>query len=150
MSKPLHDAYCFASGFEIKPTIAHQRAWFEFEKAGFNVEDLRLVIKYLKREISRGNRRDGSLKFSNLIGLGETAADRANFFAEDLALARQAFRTPAPTTAMQTQKTGDITRTVEVLVSADPVKIDRDMTDPFIQELERRKAHRAAKGTKQQ
>lgn len=65
--KQLHQAYCQLTGFELSMAYDRERFWYEYLKAGFNQEDLRLVLIHLKRGIRAKERNPGCLKFSNLI-----------------------------------------------------------------------------------
>jgi hypothetical protein len=84
--KPLHDEYCARTGMDIAMNFTRERVWREW--LGFNrdkpftLDDLKLVIAYLRTKIRTGDRNEGALKFSNIIG-------SPDFFEEDLALARQ-------------------------------------------------------------
>lgn len=78
----LHRTYCAASGMEIRADYMRIRGWHDFLKAGFTRADLVLVIAYLKKEIPKGSRNPGALKFSNLVL-------QLDHFEEDLALAKK-------------------------------------------------------------
>lgn len=78
----LHAEYCHLTGQEISLRFDRERAWYEWEKAGFGQDDLRAVILHLKREIRDGKRNLGALKLSNIL-----QPDR---FEEDLGVARLA------------------------------------------------------------
>ena len=88
----LHAEYCTRTGFEIELNYARERQWGEWLSwrpgKPFTVEDLRRVIAYIRQGIHKGERNDGALKFSNLIG----SPDR---FEADLGLALKAIKTPA-------------------------------------------------------
>lgn len=62
-----------------------ERLWFDWLKAGYNGNDLRDVVRYIRRQISMGKRNEGALKLSNLFARSESGFLR---FDEDLALAR--------------------------------------------------------------
>ncbi len=82
--RSLHACYCEWSGHST-PYVTCERRWWEFEKAGFDKEDLRLVIEHVKRINSK---RDAgfrlSLRFDKVVGdlermgdlLGEARADK--------------------------------------------------------------------------
>ena len=82
--RSLHACYCEWSGHST-PYVTCERRWWEFEKAGFDKEDLRLVIEHVKRLNSK---RDAgfrlSLRFDKVVGdlermgdlLGEARADK--------------------------------------------------------------------------
>jgi hypothetical protein len=57
-----------------------ERLWYEFLRAGFTLEDLAHVVRYLQKEIRHTRRNVGALKLSNLLQL-----DR---FEEDLNISR--------------------------------------------------------------
>jgi hypothetical protein len=84
--KSLHDEYCSRTGMDIAFNMTRERVWQEWmafnKEKPFTLDDLKTVIAYLRSKIRTGNRNDGALKFSNLIG-------SPDFFEEDLALARQ-------------------------------------------------------------
>lgn len=91
----LHKEFCQETGMELRLGLgeySRERAWHEFHKAGFTAEDLRLVIRHLKKKIKDKERNPGALKFSNLI-------ERPEAFEEELGLAKAEQRNakPAPT-----------------------------------------------------
>lgn len=103
----LHELYRTATGHELRLDIHRQRAWHEWLGYGHTRADLALVAGYLRREIAKGNRNPGALKFSNLIL-------RPDLFEEDLALARAAANIrPRPPATTKVERTGDTTRLVE-------------------------------------
>ncbi|HOC56631.1 MAG TPA: hypothetical protein PKI20_13495 [Verrucomicrobiota bacterium] len=79
--RALHSAYVLHSGLAIGLDMYRERVWFEWLRRGFTLEDLKLVIRYLRAGIRDGQRNRGALRFSNLIA----QPDR---FEEDLAEAR--------------------------------------------------------------
>lgn len=62
-----------------------EKLWFDWLKAGYNGNDLRDVIRYLRRQIALGKRNEGALKLCNLIAPGELGYVG---FDQDLCLAR--------------------------------------------------------------
>ncbi len=62
-----------------------ERLWWGWLQAGYNGNDLRDVIRYIRRQISFGKRNEGALKLSNLIAPGELGFVG---FDQDLGLAR--------------------------------------------------------------
>jgi len=76
----LHRHYCEKLQQPVHLRYHWQRLWMEWIKAGFSLDDLRLVLRYLMREYRAGRRNPGALKLSNLLQI-----DR---FEEDLILAR--------------------------------------------------------------
>ncbi len=66
-----------------------ERSWYEFAKAKFTAEDLRLVITHLKQGIKRNQRHSGCLKFSNLI-------ECLNYFEEEVCEAKAHLRGNRP------------------------------------------------------
>lgn len=68
----------------IRLTPEIERLWLQFFKAGYNGKDLAKVIKYLRSEINRGKRNNGSLSLSSLLRPDEAGVLR---FAIDLGLA---------------------------------------------------------------
>jgi hypothetical protein len=106
----LHSAYCKATGFDLPMRMGRDRVWFDFEKAGFTVDDLQLVIRWIRQQA--GIRGSGytisSLRFSTLLQL--------DYFEEKLLLARQAFgrRPRQPATVLAEQRVGEISRQIEV------------------------------------
>ena len=76
----VHALYCQWTGQRVGLGFDRERGWFELLRAGYTVEDLRRVVRYLQREIREGRRNVGALKLSNLLQL-----DR---FEEDLNISR--------------------------------------------------------------
>lgn len=106
----LHDAYCRLTGQEGLPLRYDRLSWWHnWCAAGFTLDDLKLVVRYLKKGIADGKRNQGALKFSNLI----IQVDR---FEEDLFEARRVLkvRPPQPSHVTVEQRVGDVRRMVEV------------------------------------
>lgn len=83
-----HQLYCQLTGQRLTMRFDRQRQWFELLRAGFTLQQIRRVIRYLQREIREGRRNVGALKLSNLLQL-----DR---FEEDLAISSVALEPPPP------------------------------------------------------
>lgn len=93
--EPLHDEYCrLAVGGGVRLTLERHYYWSLFMSRGFTIEDLRLVMTYLKGQIRDGKRNPGCLKWCNLI-------QNVDGFEEELSLARAASRIPKPTPKAQ-------------------------------------------------
>jgi hypothetical protein len=75
-----HQLYCQRTGQTLPLRFDRERLWYEFLRAGFTLEDLGQVIRYLQKEIRHTRRNVGALKLSNLLQL-----DR---FEEDLQISR--------------------------------------------------------------
>jgi hypothetical protein len=71
--------------------LDRERLWYEFLRAGFTLEDLALVVRYLQKEIRHTRRNVGALKLSNLLQL-----DR---FEEDLNISHVRLAPPLPAPA---------------------------------------------------
>lgn len=117
----LHALYCELTaqqGFSLR--FGRDRVWWDWLQYGWGEDELRLVVRYLRKGIAEGKRNQGALKFSNLIG----QPDR---FEEDLLEARRVLnaRPRKPSTIVTTQRTGDgALRMVEV-----PRPTDDDLVD---------------------
>lgn len=83
--KQLHVEYCSRTGFEILLNMARENTWkdwlFYNREQPFTVEDLKLVIAFLRSKIRANERNEGSLRFRNLIG-------NPDYFEEDLEQAK--------------------------------------------------------------
>jgi hypothetical protein len=82
-----HQLYGQLTGQSLRLAFDRERLWYELLRAGYGLEDLRVVITYLQREIRAGRRNVGALKLSNLL-----QPDR---FEEDLQISRVRLR-PSP------------------------------------------------------
>lgn len=82
-----HALYQQLTGQNLCLRFDRERLWFEWWRAGFQLHDLRRVIRYLQREIRESRRNVGALKLSNLLQL-----DR---FEEDLAISQVRLYSPA-------------------------------------------------------
>ncbi len=82
-----HRLYGQLTGQSLTLRFDRERLWYEFFRAGFTLEDLSQVIRYLQKEIRHTRRNVGALKLSNLLQL-----DR---FEEDLHISRVRLA-PAP------------------------------------------------------
>jgi hypothetical protein len=83
-----HQLYCQWTGQKLSLRFDRERLWYEFLRAGFNLEDLAQVVRYLQKEIRHTRRNVGALKLSNLLQL-----DR---FEEDLNISRLRLAPPPP------------------------------------------------------
>jgi len=81
-----HQLYGQLTGQSLRLAFDRERLWYELLRAGYGLEDLRVVITYLQREIRAGRRNVGALKLSNLL-----QPDR---FEEDLQISRVRLRPP--------------------------------------------------------
>ena len=96
-----HQLYCQLTGQTLRLAFDRERLWFELLRAGYSLDDLRRVIRYLQREVQAQRRNVGALKLSNLL-----QPDR---FEEDLnirrvrlePLPRPPTNTPAPLSDQQ-------------------------------------------------
>lgn len=75
-----HRLYCHWTGQTLSLRFDRERLWYEFFHAGFTLQDLAQVVRYLQKEIRHTRRNVGALKLSNLLQL-----DR---FDEDLSISR--------------------------------------------------------------
>lgn len=87
-------AYCRLTGFALshRGVFDHRtRAWYEFIRAGYSIDDLSTVILWLKKGVREGKRNLGSMRFSSLV-------ERPDLFGEELAMAKAEKRNvkPAP------------------------------------------------------
>lgn len=89
-----HELYGRLTGQRLSLRFDRERAWFEFLKTGYTLEDLRRVITYLQKEIRAGRRNVGALKLSNLLQI-----DR---FEEDWNISRVRLAPPQPQPAAPT------------------------------------------------
>ena len=87
-----HRLYCQLTGQNLRLGFDRERMWYELLRTGYSLEELRVVVTYLQREIRAQRRNVGSLKLSNLL-----QPDR---FEEDLQISRVRLRPPpsAPAT----------------------------------------------------
>jgi hypothetical protein len=76
----VHQLYSQLTGQRLTLRFDRERLWYEFLHAGFTLEDLAQVVRYLQKEIRHTRRNVGALKLSNLLQL-----DR---FEEDLNISR--------------------------------------------------------------
>ena len=83
-----HELYCHLTGQKLTLRFDRERLWYEFLRAGFGAEELKIVVTYLQKEIRASRRNVGALKLSNLLQL-----DR---FEEDLNISKVRLRPSAP------------------------------------------------------
>lgn len=91
--RQLHAHYSQLTGQTLSLGFDRERLWFEYLRAGFTLQQLTQVIRYLQKEIRHQRRNVGALKLSNLLQL-----DR---FEEDLNISQvrlhnQPARVPSP------------------------------------------------------
>lgn len=83
-----HRLYCQWTGQQLPLRFDRERLWYEFLRAGFTLEDLAQVIRYLQKEIRHTRRNVGALKLSNLLQL--------DHFEEDLNISHVRLAPPPP------------------------------------------------------
>jgi len=83
-----HQLYCQWTGQTLPLRFDRERLWYEFLRAGFTLEDLGQVLRYLQKEIRHSRRNVGALKLSNLLQLDS--------FEEDLQISRVRLASPPP------------------------------------------------------
>jgi hypothetical protein len=91
-----HTLYCQLTGQSLRLGYDRERMWFEVLRTGYSLEDVRVVITYLQREIRAERRNVGALKLSNLL-----QPDR---FEEDLQISRVRLRPQAPSPPLPTAR----------------------------------------------
>ena len=82
-----HAVYCNITDRALLMTSRHLWAWEIWKAKGFTEDDLRLVVRHIKNLIKLNRRRPESFRFHLLV-------EDTDRFAEDLAEARAAARTP--------------------------------------------------------
>lgn len=70
-----HELYCQLTGQQLTLRFDRERLWFEFLRAGFSAQDLKIVVAYLQKEIRASRRNVGALKLSNLLQLDRFEED---------------------------------------------------------------------------
>lgn len=80
----IHRWYC-DNVMSVRITPEVERLWFEWFKKGYTGEDLRAVIRYLRKEINTRSRNKGALTLGCLLG---TTPEGIYRFDTDLGLAR--------------------------------------------------------------
>jgi hypothetical protein len=82
----IHQLYCQLTAQTLSLRFDRERLWYDFLKAGFSADQLKLVVAYLQKEVRAARRNVGALKLSNLLQL-----DR---FEEDLNISNVRLRSP--------------------------------------------------------
>jgi len=70
-----HELYCQLTGQKLTLGFDRERLWFEFLRAGFHADELKIVVSYLQKEIRAARRNVGALKLSNLLQLDRFEED---------------------------------------------------------------------------
>jgi hypothetical protein len=83
----LHSIYQMLTGLSVPLSVGMHYAWGCWLLKGWNEDDLRLTIEFLRRKIKAGRKTLACFRFSSFIG-------NTDFFAEDLAEARALARNP--------------------------------------------------------
>jgi len=73
--RQLHAQYSQLTGQTLSLGFDRERLWFEYLRAGFTLEQLSQVIRYLQKEIRQQRRNVGALKLSNLLQLDRFEED---------------------------------------------------------------------------
>lgn len=93
----LHAHYAQLTGQNLSLGFDRERLWFEYLRAGFTLDQLTQVVRYLQKEIRHQRRNVGALKLSNLLQL-----DR---FEEDLNISQVRLRSPLVSATAPSPKT---------------------------------------------
>lgn len=80
----LNDCYIRESGMESKPFLSKEFAWGNWSKHGFTENDLVQVLRYLRKQVNRGERKPASMLFRNLIEYPESFECELCLSKEDL------------------------------------------------------------------
>ncbi len=83
-----HELYCQLTGQKLTLGFDRERLWFEFLRADFHADQLKIVVSYLQKEIRANRRNVGALKLSNLLQL--------DHFEEDLNISKVKLQGPRP------------------------------------------------------
>jgi hypothetical protein len=73
--RALHELYCQLTAQKLTLRFDRERLWYEFLRAGFQAEQLKIVVSYLQKEIRASRRNVGALKLSNLLQLDRFEED---------------------------------------------------------------------------
>jgi hypothetical protein len=84
----LHDWYRL-NALDVRSAPEWERRWLSYIAQGYTLDDLAVLVRYLKREIKQGRRNAGALLLRNLLDLGPDSTFLR--LDEDLALARAAY-----------------------------------------------------------
>jgi hypothetical protein len=84
----LHDWYRM-NALDVRPAPEWERRWVNYLTQGYTMDDLAVLVKYLKREIKHERRNAGALLLRNLLEWGPD--NRFLRLDEDLALAKAAY-----------------------------------------------------------
>lgn len=121
-ARELHELFCEITGQQgLSLRFDRMRTWHEWMSCGWTDDDLRVVVRYLRRGIAEGRRNPGALKFRNLIG-------QPDLFEEELVEARRELRVrqPRPSTVERKQSLpGGGDRIVEVPRDDPPVDVSQ-------------------------
>jgi len=145
--KAFHAAYVRETGLPLALLYNRESAWFRLLRvqygeppADLTVEDLVMVIRYLRSGIAKGERNAGCLRFRNLI-------EQPDYFEEELAMARKAASQRQRPKAREVQETtrqpdgGTVTRLAQHAPEIEPVEASEE-SKRFMEEMRRRKARR--------
>jgi hypothetical protein len=73
--RALHELYCQLTAQKLTLRFDRERLWYEFLSAGFHADELKIVVRYLQKEIRATRRNVGALKLSNLLQLDRFEED---------------------------------------------------------------------------
>jgi len=73
--RQFHAHYSQLTGQTLSLGFDRERLWFEYLRAGFTLEQLTRVVRYLQKEIRHQRRNVGALKLSNLLQLDRFEED---------------------------------------------------------------------------
>lgn len=85
--KGIHGWYCEHMGSRQPLDSGREVQWMAWFRGGFEEDDFKRVLKYLRVEIDAGRRLPGALKLTNLLNV--------ELFGDDLALSKQNFKSNA-------------------------------------------------------
>ena len=88
--RAVHELYCQLTGQKLTLRFDRERLWYEFLRAGFHADELKIVVSYLQKEIRATRRNVGALKLSNLL--------QPERFEEDLNISKVRLQNRSPST----------------------------------------------------
>lgn len=89
-TQDIHRHYVAVTGLDVPFSMQRHYAWEKWLAHGLTESDLDLIVRYIKRRISKRRREKESLLFRNLI-------ERPDNALEDLSIARAESREPVKT-----------------------------------------------------
>lgn len=110
--QPIHDAFCRITGMPIVLDPYRERCWFDWQRKGWNQDDLKCVVNWIHKQNKKGGKY--KLTFSKLIVETDIFEEK---LAEARAESRKAQYSPARAATLRASGRSDVPPSKEAIAA---------------------------------